>query len=141
MKKTILYSILCFFLLACSDNKVQEIGFLEGYWEIEKVEMPDGNSKEYTINQTIDHFKFESDSSGYRKKLQPQLNGNFLTSDDAEAFTISENNGVYTINYKNALSSWTETIRSLNKEQLIITNEANLKYIYKRFEKLEIKTD
>lgn len=141
MKKIVTFLIVTILIISCSQNTVEDIKQLEGYWEIEKVAFPDGNSKKYTISQSIDFFKLEVDSTGYRKKLQPKLDGTFHTSDDAEKFTIVLKDNKTFLFYKNALSEWSETITKLNDDKLVIENENNLKYFYKRFEKLNLTPD
>jgi len=37
----------------CSAPIQERLDLLNGYWEIEKVMLPDGTSKTYTISQTI----------------------------------------------------------------------------------------
>ncbi len=139
MKHLLWPFIITLFFFSCSTDGVKKIENLEGYWEIEKVVFPDGNSKEYTFSQSIDFFMLENDSIGYRKKLQPKLDGTFLASDDAEKYILKTSQEETTLHYKNDLSEWTETVVKLNEKQLILINQDNLKYIYKRFEKINIE--
>ena len=80
--------LLLFFLvsvLSCQQKiKETDISNLNGYWEIEKVELPDGDKKEYKVNETIDFFKIEA-NKGFRKKVMPQLDGSYLTNDVQES--------------------------------------------------------
>lgn len=135
--KTVL-GIAVLLLFSCSgadpENQLQEIS---GYWEIEKVVFPDGDAKEYTISQTIDYFELNPDSTGFRKKLQPRLNGRFLATDDAEQFTVKTESERLKISYTTALDQWEETILIINKNQLVIKSNDNLTYFYKRFEPME----
>ncbi|NAS29855.1 hypothetical protein GTQ40_02620 [Flavobacteriaceae bacterium R38] len=140
MRKLFLYLLITSLIVSCTKKEAIDLKQLEGYWEIEKVILPDGNSKEYTISQSIDYILLKNDSSGYRKKLQPKLDGSFYTSDDAEEFTIHSDNKKQALHYKNSLSEWKEVILKLNKEELVIINENNLKYFYKRFEKLNLES-
>ena len=115
-----------------------DISLLEGYWEIEKVDFPDGNTKEYSISTTIDHIRMETDSTGYKTKVMPQLDGSFKTSGDSEAFSLTENKGKLQLRFTTRLSGHTETILQLKEEQLILLNEREMKYTYIRFKKLEL---
>ncbi|WP_281542902.1 hypothetical protein [Maribacter aestuarii] len=110
---------------------------LNGYWEISEVEFPDGNTKEYKINSNVDYFQLEG-LKGFRKKVNPKFDGSFETSDDAEPFTILEENEVFTIRYKNNLSSWQEIIVSLSNENFSLKNEEGTIYHYKRFEPINV---
>ena len=72
MKRLLFFGFL--FILTACQNKVthEDLPFLNGYWEIEKVNMPDGQTKEYTINTTVDYIEMK-DLSGFRKKVYPKL--------------------------------------------------------------------
>ena len=142
MKKTaFLYFLPIVLTIACSDKKSINLDDLNGYWEINKVRLPDGSSKEYNVNSNIDFFKIEIDSTGYRKKLQPKLDGSFHTSNDAEPFKLKIINQKPVLYYKNSLAEWSENIIKLNKDVLVIENQSNLKYFYKRFEAINITID
>ena len=52
-------------LLSCKQTiSKTDLNNLNGYWEIEKVELPDGDKKEYKVNETIDFFKIK-DEKGF----------------------------------------------------------------------------
>lgn len=133
MRFTALY-VLFLFLFGCAETvEVQDLNNLNGYWEIQKVVFPDGSSKEYSISTTIDFIEY-ADLQGFRKKVQPNLNGTFNTSDDAEFFNIIPKNDIFIIHYANELSSWEETIKVLSKSKLVVVNSESITYHYKRFE-------
>ncbi len=135
--KRILVLFLCSLLFACDAVTADKLSLLNGYWEISEVEFPDGNTKEYKVNSNVDYFKVEG-LKGYRKKVNPKFDGSFETSDDAEPFTIIEQNDVYSIQYKNNLSSWEEIIISLSGDHFSLKNEEGTIYHYKRFEPINI---
>ena len=84
MKKLILlFSI--FTLISCSDNDPQEqLKNLNGYWQIEKVEIENDSVVEYSLSQYIDYIEI-NDSVGFRKKLKPKIDGGFIeASNDSE---------------------------------------------------------
>ena len=51
-----------------------DLMLLNGYWEIQKVEFPDGQVKDYSFSSNIDYIEFEN-TRGFRKKVKPQLDG------------------------------------------------------------------
>ena len=61
--------LLCLLILGCSENPENYIEHIGGYWEIEKVIMPNGTKKEYRINETIDYITVNDSLKGFRKKL------------------------------------------------------------------------
>ncbi len=132
-------SLLALSLVTTACSEQPDIKNLEGYWEIERADLPEGNTMEYSISTTIDHFTLESDSTGYKTKVMPQLDGSFITSGDSESFSIVEKDGKLKLIFTTPLSSHTETVLQLKEEQLILLNEREMKYTYKRFKKLELE--
>ena len=120
-------------LIGCKKTiKVQDLDQLNGYWEIEKVVFPDGQTKHYSINSTIDYIEYQ-DLKGFRKKVYPNLDGSFTTSDDAELFEISIEKSTFRIHYTNELSEWEERIILIDQNQMIMETATNVAYHYKRF--------
>lgn len=121
------------FLISCNKGvDKEEIMVLNGYWEIENVKLPNGESKEYKINESVDYFKINDSLKGFRKKLVPQFDGRFLTNEVNESITISFKDEIAFINYSTEFASWTEEIKKLNKNELVLVNEQGINYIYKR---------
>lgn len=124
---------------ACSERiSESDLNYINGYWEIQEVKFPNGKTKEYDINMTIDYFEFDK-MQGFRKKMQPKFDGTFNTSSDAEAFQISEKDGSFWMHYKNDLSIWEEQIIEINKTNMVVKNKEGLSYHYKRFKTINIK--
>ena len=115
-----------------------DLAKLNGYWEIERVVFPDGTTKDYNINTTVDYIEWDG-SDGFRKKISPKFDGTYETSDDAETFKIIEEDGLFTINYKTEISKWSEKLVAIDDETFSVVNEAGLQYDYQRFEPISIK--
>lgn len=138
MKKHLLL-IIIILLYGCSSTiKKEDLVHLNGYWEIEKVVFPDGSSKDYKINTTIDYIEVDN-LKGFRKKLQPKFDGSYITSNDAESFTIFINESVFEIYYKNNLSEWKERITQLSKDHFSVMNEDGIVYNYKKYTPINIE--
>ena len=126
--------ILLLLLAGCGEElRRQDLIRLNGYWEIEEVEGPDGNSKGYGLNTTIDYLKLDGDT-GYRKKVQPQLDGSFVTSDDAALFRIREKDGAFFMVYLEGDAEWEERLLKLDPNAFSVVNEENYTYHYKRYQ-------
>ncbi len=93
--------------------------------------MPDGEEKVYKSNETIDHFILNG-KSGFRKKGLQQFNGTFLTNNITETFTIQWINNSCKLHYKTKFSKWEEEIIRLSEEKLVVKNNNDLEYHYKR---------
>ena len=132
MKTKIVFALVFVFLFSCQNEvKKSDIQNLSGYWEIEQVILPNGETKEYKANETFDFFEL-NDKKGIRKKGIQQFDGTFLTNDVSEDFTIEFKDGSCFINYKTDFSQWKEEIISISKEKLIVKNKNDLEYHYKR---------
>ncbi|MGS2761725.1 lipocalin family protein [Sinomicrobium sp. M5D2P9] len=141
-KKTLIRITPLLFILfmawGCTQSPEEQLKNMNGYWEIEKVEFPDGYDKEYKVNTTIDYIEITADSSGFRKKLQPRFDGGFNASDDQENFTITVEDGSISLHYHTSLSQWEERVIKATKERLILRNADNLNYFYKCFEPMDL---
>ncbi|MBW1294526.1 hypothetical protein [Aquimarina litoralis] len=137
MFKNSLYLFILVFVSCAKQDPEETISFISGYWEIEKVITVEGIEKQYNFNQTIDFFEV-TDKKGIRKKLQPQLSGNFISTKDSEFFTISIENDSIWMYYKTPLSTWKEALILAKENQMIIQNESGNRYFYKSYTKIEL---
>ena len=137
--KRILLLIVLFSVFSCKQKITDtDISNLNGYWEIEKVELPDGDKKEYKVNETIDFFKIEA-NKGFRKKVMPQLDGTYLTNDIQEDVVVVVKDGDASLQYKTTYASWKEEIIELTKDKLVVKNQQEIEYYYKRPAKFSVK--
>lgn len=130
--------LLLFWLLlfSCGRNIDRaDLENLNGYWEIEEVEDPSGHSRNYGLNATIDFLNLEG-AKGYRKKVQPQVDGTFITSDDAAFFSIKRKDDSYYMIYRDGDSEWEEQLVRLGPESFSVVNQENYTYHYKRYQPL-----
>ena len=133
------YVIVILLFAGCTNQKTSvDVRLLEGYWEIDKVIAQNGDEKHYKFNQNIDYFEFTDSVNGYRKKLQPTLDGGFVTSKDIERFSVEIENDSTKLFYKNAWSSWKETLIKAEKERLILVNKNGIQYVYRPYEKIQL---
>jgi hypothetical protein len=138
MKKVMLFLVFGA-LLSCKQFFVEaDLQHLNGYWEIEKVILPDGDKKEYKVNETIDFFKIEN-KKGFRKKGMPQIDGTYLTNNIQETVKVELIDGTVSIYYSTSYAQWKEEIIELSKDKLVIKNQQDLEYHYKRPVKFSIK--
>tara|TARA_R110002072_G_scaffold81680_3_gene186818 strand:- start:7860 stop:8297 length:438 start_codon:yes stop_codon:yes gene_type:complete len=132
------FSCLLLFTFSCKqENTAQQIEYLNGYWEIEKVTLPDGETKSYSINMLVDFIELK-DEKGFRKKVAPQLDGSFQITEDAEAIEVKVEDNQVVLYYSTPFHNWKETVVKADENQLILKNEEKLVYSYKRFESLNL---
>ena len=105
---------------------------LAGYWEIEKVEFPDGTIKEFRMNGFIDYIEVTGDS-GVRKKVAPKLDGSFEVNKAAEKFFLKIENDSLNVYYTTPYNKWKETVLMARDSSMLIINDENKRYHYKKF--------
>lgn len=119
-------------ILSCkSDVKPENLDQLNGFWEIEKVQMADGSIKEFKINESLDFIKYDN-MNGSRNKVIPQLDGGLLSNNLSENFTVVNKENIFWFNYKTEHASWEEELIKLTKEELVVKNSNDLTYFYKK---------
>ena len=104
---------------------------INGYWEIKKVILPDGEKKEYKINETNDFFNVKN-NIGFRKKVTPQFDGKYLVNDQQEIIRLFKKKDAVFIEYSTLYAKWVEEIIVLTAEELVLKNGQNIEYHYKR---------
>jgi hypothetical protein len=125
--------------ISCS-HKIDEknLDYLNGYWEIDEAVMPDGSEKEYKVNPVIDYFELKS-KKGIRKKVMPQFDGSYKVNGLSENIVILQQDDKTYISYTTDYAKWKEQIVKLDKEQLVLRNEQDIEYHYKKPQPFSIK--
>lgn len=127
--------LLMLVVFGCTNQPQIDISELEGYWEIEFVEQ---KGEVFSNNQKTPLYDFYSvdKNSGVYKKVAPQFDGNFQTSESSVAFEISEEKGIFKLNFSTPWNRWQKEIKVLNAERLVLYHqERNFNYKRVKFEK------
>ncbi|NNL81966.1 MAG: hypothetical protein HKP28_01160, partial [Winogradskyella sp.] len=53
-------------MTSCSEDAYTKLETINGYWEIEKVVFPNGETKEYKYNDLIDYISINESLKGFR---------------------------------------------------------------------------
>lgn len=132
---------LSFILMVSCTSKpdYEDISKLNGFWEIEKAETPYGD-KSYKMNQMVDYIKIE-DSTGFRKKMQPSLLGNYQSSQNREYFTVKNLKDSLVLVYTNKYDTWKEVLIRIEDDKFVVKNKQDFIYTYKRHEPKTIDFD
>jgi hypothetical protein len=125
-------------IVSCSNSPADELEHLNGYWEIAQIENSYGSKKEYSISQNIEFFEITKEGKGVRKKVQPDINGNFTTTNSSQNIDIEINDGDVFLNYSTEFDLWREEILSISPSTLILKNEDAYIYTYRRYQPLAI---
>lgn len=139
MKNTITILLFGLLLVSCKQSITdKDINKINGYWEIKKVVLKDGENKDYKVNETIDFFEVK-DNNGFRQKVMPQLDGTYKTNNIKERISISNENGSYFVNYSTVYGKWKEEIIEIKDSTLVLKNKDELEYNYKRYQPFSLK--
>jgi hypothetical protein len=138
MKKHLYVSLIMTLISCKQDISVSDINKINGYWEIEKVILSDGEKKDYKVNETIDYFLIK-DNKGFRQKLMPQFDGKFKTNGIKESISIINKNEKFYIYYATNYAKWNEEIIEIKDSVLVLKSDDNSKYYYKKFKPFSLK--
>ena len=127
-----------FTIWGCSPDPAQYIDFVEGYWEIEQVKKDGKIIKTFKVNTGIDYFKINADRTGFRKKLKPNFQGTFETSEDVLNFKLKLKNNTLLLEYKDNDTTYSEEILSASDTSLVLANTDGFVYHYKPYEPLNL---
>lgn len=121
------------FLSACSSPiPEKDLVKLNGYWEIAKAERPEGEPIDYKASTTVDYIQIKG-KSGFRQKVMPQLDGTFRTNTLQERITLKDSNATWYVHYQTDYGRWKEAIVKLTDSVLVLKNDDNIEYRYKKF--------
>lgn len=124
-------------LTQCAKDRKELSKHITGYWEIVSVSSPHGTTKKYGVSTTIDYINIK-ESEGFRKKVQPNFKGTYTTSDNAQPIKlITEGNRLF-LSYNNTTNIRREEVIDATLEKLVLKNEEQLLYTYRRYTPLNI---
>lgn len=139
MKNTITILLFGLLLVSCKQSITdQDIAKINGYWEIQKVILKDGEKKDYKVNETIDYFELKN-NKGFRQKVMPQFDGTFRTNDIKETISVNKEDNIFYINYATTYGKWKEEIIEIHDSILVLKNKDELIYHYKKFKPFSLK--
>jgi hypothetical protein len=129
-------------LLSGCSTKIteQDLPQLNGYWEITQVIFADGQTKDFMPSTTIDFIEVEG-LEGFRKKVNPKLDGTFETSNDAKLFAIIKKEDAFHIRYAKEDLQTEESIEiltQLSDDNFSVMDAEGITYRYKRYIPLSI---
>lgn len=127
-------------LIGCQRISEQDIEKINGYWQIEKVVTASGEDKEYQANTTYDYFQVKN-RKGTRTKVMPQLDGSFQTNNLQEQVSVEFKDGEAHLNYITDYAKWSEEIKTLSEDELVLVNAQKIEYHYKKAGPINLDDD
>lgn len=132
MKNVFRIALVALIFVGCKQKiEPADVANLNGYWEIEKVDVPDGEDKNFKINESFDFFAMKN-NEGIRKKVMPQLDGSFIVNDTYENVLVRFEDEKAYLDYSTDFAKWTEELITLTDDELVVKNEEKKEYHYKR---------
>ena len=131
--------IMMIWLQSCEQAKTSyDLNKLQGYWEISSVEKQGQLVKQYQISPIIDYWQFNADSSGFRKKVMPNLEGKIVITQHQMPFTLTLKEDHVQVAYDDNGNRYVEQIITLEDSLLVITNSEFIEYTYKRYKPIDL---
>ena len=137
----IIAATLILFFVSCKQKiEPKDIAYINGYWEIERVDLPDGDHKEYKMNEVYDFFDVKN-NKGFRKKVMPQLDGTFLANDASENVEIVFLKDQVFLKFKTEYATWTEELKQISATEMVLENNKKIEYKYKKTAPINLLDD
>ncbi|MFM1878345.1 MAG: hypothetical protein RLZZ241_1211 [Bacteroidota bacterium] len=126
-------------LISCTKTPTKaDLQYLSGYWEIEQVTFPNGETRDFPPSTTTVDFYHLEDGKGLLKKVQPEINGRFSVNAAAITLSVLERENHIVLLFNSQDNGWEETLEVLNEDRLETRHENGLQYRYHRYEPFEI---
>jgi hypothetical protein len=125
-------------MVSCKqDIELADIEKLNGYWEITYVDLAEGGKKEYKVNESVDFFELKN-LKGFRKKVYPQLDGKYLVTNNSQSIEVVNGDKVV-LKCATRYGKWSEEIIEIRDSILVIKNDSEMVYHYKRLTPFSLK--
>lgn len=123
------FALFIFFVfLDCQGEPTIDLEQLNGYWQIEFVQQENEIFKSKQSNVMYDHYSIDN-KKGIYKKVAPQIDGSYKTSESAITFEILKTKGDFILQFTSPWNTWIKTIKHLDSEKLILFHqERNFHY-------------
>ncbi|MFK7050038.1 MULTISPECIES: lipocalin family protein [Flavobacterium] len=116
-------SFLVFLLISCSKKiELEELKKLNGYWQIEKVKVKEGENKEYTINENYDYIELNKEH-GFHKKVRWQPTGKFLINDLQETIKVIKKEDEIYLEFSSKFGKHTDKLLKITDKEMILEVE------------------
>ncbi|AEW86298.1 hypothetical protein B0A78_08335 [Flavobacterium columnare NBRC 100251 = ATCC 23463] len=112
-----------FLVISCTKKiELKELNKLNGYWQIEKVEVVEGEDKKYVINENYDYFEF-TEKQGFHKKVRWQPTGKFLINDLQETIKGIEKEGEIYLEFSSKFGKHKDKLLKITDQEMILEAE------------------
>ncbi|WP_010231233.1 hypothetical protein [Gillisia marina] len=127
-------------LISCNNEPEDQLKHINGYWGIEKVEFTKDSIRDFKINEIVDYIEIV-DSIGFRIKVKPQFDGNYIPAGEPEEIKVKLEDKKVALYYSTPFNKWKEIIVASKENKISLQNERGIIYHYKRYEPLKLDLD
>ena len=117
-------------ILGCKTEYSVELDQINGYWQIESIQQKNEIFKNKQTDLLYDFYSTKNNEGVY-KKVAPQIDGSFQTSQDIISFKIIEGETEFILLFSSRWDEWKKTIKHLDSEKLILFHQER-SFLYKR---------
>ncbi len=131
MKKTI-FILLLLAITSCTTSTNETLQSINGYWNIDTVEMEDGSDREFPFSNHMDHFAI-SETSGVKNRVSPTYDGKFINYGSPVPFKWKDRDGKLFLMFNDGESKYEQEVVEANAETMTLLHENGTRYLYKRY--------
>ncbi|PRP66146.1 lipocalin-like domain-containing protein [Nonlabens agnitus] len=132
--KNLIIAVFTVLLVSCAnDSNSEKIKNLNGYWNIDLVEKPDGSQKEFPFTNHMDFFEVNG-NSGTKSRVSPTYDGTFISYGDAVKFEWVDDENQVVLNFASGEQAYSQILRKANKDEMELVHEDGTVYYYKAYQ-------
>jgi hypothetical protein len=122
--------IIAFVALSCTDQSTDDkLNYLQGYWNIEHVEKPDGTEQEFPFTNHMDFFEING-NSGTKSRVSPTFDGRFIGYGETIRFDWEERENQLLLKFGTGDNAYNMILREATKEEMVLIHENGTIYYY-----------
>ncbi|WP_194852127.1 lipocalin-like domain-containing protein [Nonlabens antarcticus] len=126
--------IIALITTSCSDQSTDvKLENLKGYWNIERVEKPDGEEKIFPFTNHMDFFEV-NENGGTKSRVSPTFDGRFVSYGETVRFVWEMRENQLILIFEEGDKSYTQILKEATKEELILVHENGTVYYYQPYE-------
>ena len=131
MKKSA-FILLLLAITSCTTSTSETLQSINGYWNIDTVELEDGSDREFPFSNHMDHFAI-NETSGVKNRVSPTYDGKFINYGSPVPFKWADRDGKLFLMFNDGESKYEQEVVEANAETMTLLHENGTTYIYKRY--------
>jgi hypothetical protein len=122
--------IIALVTVSCTDQSTDDkLNNLKGYWNIERVEKPDGTEQEFPFTNHMDFFEING-NSGTKSRVSPTFDGKFVGYGETIRFDWEVRENQLLLKFGTGDNAYNMILREATKEEMVLIHENGTIYHY-----------